>query len=169
MLRNITLAGPPPSSVRHLRRARFAAALSVLALLGACAAPVTRVTHVYEAPQASPARGVEYGTVQRIDVDETRQDVSGAGAVIGGVLGAVAGHGIGNGMGRAAATAIGAVGGAVLGNEVESNEAAARSGTHYRIFVRLDDGRERQFDRDELDGLRVGARVRVDGNMLEIS
>ena len=149
------------------RRAGLAAGLTAAALLGACATPVTSVTRVYGAPgQAESAAYAEFGTVRRIDVEETRQPVTGGGAALGALIGGVVGNDIGRGFGRAATTAIGAVGGALVGNEVEHNAADAHSGTRYRVVVRLDDGRIRRIDLAAPGGLYVGERVRVEGGML---
>ena len=154
-------------SATRIRRAGLAGSLVAVALLGACAAPVTRVTRIYGAPEAvAPVTYVEYGMVRRIDVVETRQAVGGGGAALGAVIGGVVGNQIGHGFGRGAATALGAVGGAVVGNEVERNEAAAHSGTRYHVVVRLDDGRSRRVDVPVLGGLHVGERVRLERGML---
>ena len=107
----------------------LAAGVAALAsLLSACAAPVTRTTHVYDAPEPAVAVGdVKYGTVRRIDVVETTEQPTGGGTVLGGLVGGVLGNQIGHGAGRAAATVLGAVGGGVIGNNLEQQQAAANS------------------------------------------
>jgi len=151
----------------RIRRAGLAAGLTAAALLGACATPVTSVTRVYGAPgEAATAAYAEYGTVRRIDVEETRQPVTGGGAALGALVGGVVGNDIGRGFGRAAATAIGAVGGALVGNGVEQNAAEVHSGTRYHVLVRLDGGGIRRVDLAAPGGLYVGERVRVEGGML---
>ena len=76
-------------------RPAFLAALgSAIAslLLSGCAEPVTRTTHVYEAPgypSRSPVMSTRFGTVERIDVIETEHCDSGGGAVLGALVGTV--------------------------------------------------------------------------------
>lgn len=155
-----------------VRPAFLAAVGSAVAglLLAGCAAPVTRTTHVYEAPgypPPPPVAATRYGTVERIDVIETRQGDSGGGAVLGALVGGVVGNQIGHGAGRAAATALGVFGGAVAGDHIERNEAAVNSGTVYRVYVDFDDGSRRQFDYRGLNGLRTGDRVRLHHGVLD--
>jgi outer membrane lipoprotein SlyB len=149
----------------------IAAALASATLLSACAAPVTHTTRIYESADSPAhlvpvARYVEYGTIRRIDVEETHQGVTGGGAVLGALVGGLLGNTIGRGGGRGAATALGAVGGGFLGNRIEHNEARSNSGTRYVVVVRLDNGSTRRFDIDHRDGFRVGERVRIDGGEL---
>lgn len=129
-------------------------------LLGACA-PVTRTTRVYEEPRRVSTPYIERGTVQRIEVVETHQNVGPGGAILGAVVGGVVGNQVGRGSGRAAATAIGAVGGAVVGNHIERREAAANSDTYYKVFVRLDNGQRRRFECNHIGNTQVGDRVRL--------
>ena len=105
----------------------------------------------------------DYGRVVAIDVVGAPGHTSGAGAVVGGIIGGVVGHQIGSGRGNDVATAAGAIGGAVAGNEVERR----RSGDEdYRVLVEFRDGRRAEFVQHDLNGIRVGDRVRVDGNRL---
>jgi outer membrane lipoprotein SlyB len=141
--------------------------LATALVLSACAVPVTRTTRVYDAPvtyAAVPA--MEYGTVRRIDVVETRLEPTGGGSVLGAVIGGVVGNQIGHGAGRAAATALGVFGGAVIGNNAEQQQAAANSSTVYHVVVGFDNGRTRSFDYHALDGLHTGERVRLEGGVL---
>ena len=162
-MKNPAHAFTPPRT----QRATIAAATLLAALtLAGCAVPVTRVTHIDEAPGRVAYRGVEYGTVRRIDLVETSEQPSGGGAVLGGLLGGVIGNQIGHGVGRGAATVLGAFGGAVLGNNIEQNQAAAGSRRHYHVEVQLDGGAIRGFDYDELNGLRRGDRVKLDHGVL---
>jgi outer membrane lipoprotein SlyB len=115
------------------------------------------------APAPGPVAYSDYGRVVAIDVvRDGGGHTSGAGAVLGGIAGGVLGHQIGNGRGNDAATVAGAVGGAVVGNEVERR----RGEEYYRVTVQFRDGREATFAQDSLNGLRVGDRVRIDGNRL---
>ncbi|HEX6707259.1 MAG TPA: glycine zipper 2TM domain-containing protein [Albitalea sp.] len=108
---------------------------------------------------------VQYGYVRNITQLETARRSSGAGALLGAVVGGVAGNQVGQGTGRAAATAIGAVGGAVIGNKIEEHNRG--STYYYQVDVRMDSGDFRTFDYADLNGLRVGDRVRVDGGQLQ--
>jgi outer membrane lipoprotein SlyB len=156
-------------SVRPAFLAALGSAIASL-LLSGCAEPVTRTTHVYEAPgypSRSPVMSTRFGTVERIDVIETEHGDSGGGAMLGALVGGVVGNQVGHGVGRAAATALGAFGGAVVGDHVERNDAAARSGTVYRVFVQFDDGGHRSFDYRSLNGLHTGERVRLQYGMLD--
>lgn len=65
------------------------------------------------------------------------------------------------------ATALGAFGGAVLGDKAEHDQAAANSGTVYRVTVQLDDGHTRRFDHGALNGLQAGERARLQGGQLD--
>ena len=103
----------------------------------------------------------DYGRVVAIDTVGRPGGTSGAGAVVGGIIGGVAGHQIGSGRGNDAATVAGAIGGAVVGNEMEKRRDGDE---HYRVTVQLRDGREATFAQESLNGIRVGDRVRIDGN-----
>ena len=103
------------------------------------------------------------GAISQIDpITETQ--ASGVGAVAGGVLGGVVGHQFGKGNGNKAMTVLGAVGGAVAGHQVE--KAANSKVVGYRVQVHLDNGETRTFEPAQLDGLKVGDRVRIDQGQL---
>jgi outer membrane lipoprotein SlyB len=85
------------------------------------------------------------------------------GTIAGGVLGGVLGNQVGGGSGRDLATIAGALGGAYAGNRVQNNMDKK---TVHRVSVRLDDGTTRSFDYADVPGLAVGARVRVENNVL---
>jgi outer membrane lipoprotein SlyB len=140
-------------------------AVALCGALAACAVPVTRTTRVYEEPRPAryappPPVAARYGTVERIEVEDTQVHDSGAGAVIGGLAGGVLGHQIGRGAGNAAATVLGVFGGAVVGDQVEKNQDAVQSGRRYRVIVRFDDGVHETFDYSEIRGLHAGERVK---------
>lgn len=105
----------------------------------------------------------ESARVVNIDVVKDSHRASGGGALLGGIAGGVLGHQIGSGRGNTAATVAGAVGGAVVGNEVEKRHGG---NDYYRVTVRFHDGREATFDRDDVNDIHVGDRVRVDGDRL---
>ena len=158
-----------------MRRISGIAALAAVALLGAaCASDPYYGTrygeprHVVSSgpayvPPSYAANGAysDFGRVVAIDVVRGRGSSSGAGAVVGGIIGGVLGHQIGSGRGNDAATVAGAIGGAVAGNEIEKRRDGEE---YYRITVQLRDGREATFAQDSLSGIRVGDRVRIDGN-----
>ncbi|QPF74975.1 glycine zipper 2TM domain-containing protein [Roseateles sp. DAIF2] len=158
------------------RTALLATAAAALAL-GGCAShhePRQNRAPVYEQggypPSGSyPGSGgpsqapVQYGHVRSIEQIEGGGS-SGGGALIGGVIGGALGNQVGKGSGRAAATVAGAVGGAVVGNEIERQ----RSGrTRYEVLVQLERrGAEQWFELGQLDGLKVGDRVRIENGRL---
>jgi outer membrane lipoprotein SlyB len=87
------------------------------------------------------------------------------GTVAGGVLGAVVGSQFGKGDGRTAAGVAGAVGGALLGREIQKRH---NQRTQYEVVVRMNDGQQRTVVYAEPPSLRVGDRVRVVGETLEL-
>lgn len=159
-------------SFDYLTATMAAVALGCLVLLSGCgpqngepvAATTPAKTTTAATPQPPPPPVVSFhlGEVRHIETLTERPKGSGVGAVAGGVLGGVVGHQVGDGNGQKAATVVGAVGGAVLGNKIERDRAEKVVG--YRIEVRLDNGDVRHFQRTQLDGLRVGNRVRIDGD-----
>lgn len=139
-----------------------------LALLSACA---SRPQQVSNAPVYSPSRGaqsaaVAYGVVRSIESVGTAGDQpQGGGAVVGGIIGAVVGRQFADSnSGKNVGTVAGAVGGALIGNEVEKN--ARRDQQAVRVNVQIDYGGVRSFDFKSIGDLRVGDRVRIEGNQL---
>lgn len=107
------------------------------------------------------------GTVEAVDLIETKGQGSGIGAVAGGLAGALLGNGIGQGNGRTAMTLIGAGGGAYAGNEIEKNTHKASS---YRIRVRLENGGLRTLYQRNPPAVAVGDRVKlVNGTVVQQS
>jgi len=137
---------------------RFAAALAAGALLAMAGCSTPPAYQVVEQPTA------RVGTVDSIQ-QEAVQDVPNAvgaigGALIGGGLGSL----IGGGTGQTVATVVGAIGGGFVGNE-----AAKRSQTMvWRIGVRYDDGSIASIQQTAPPNLRIGDRVRVTGNGIEL-
>lgn len=129
--------------------------------------PIPTYSAVGSAPYSStaPADAVQYGYVRNIQQLDTAHRSSGAGAILGAVVGGVLGNQVGSGTGKAAATAAGVVGGAMIGNKIEDSRNAPQ--TYYQVDVRLDNGDFRSFDYADLNGLRVGDRVRVQDNQLQ--
>ena len=146
-----------------LRSLAFTTALALgLAACGSDPVSTSEPRYVSSSSYLAPA-SVEYGRVVAIDVERGSGRTSGGGAVAGAIVGGVLGHQVGSGRGNDAATVAGAIGGAVVGNELEKRRSDAES---YRVTVRFRDGREATFTQDSPYGLRVGDRVRVDGNRL---
>lgn len=150
-------------------KSRYLAVAALALGATACASDPYYDDAYYSAPRYSSAPAYhgngaysDFGRVVAIDVVRGPEGRStGAGAVVGGLVGGVLGHQIGSGRGNDAATVAGAIGGAVVGNEIEKRRDAAE---HYRVIVQFRDGREATFVQDSLHGVRVGDRVRVDGN-----
>jgi outer membrane lipoprotein SlyB len=66
-------------------------------------------------------------------------------------------------------SAVGAIGGALVGGGFVGNEAAKRSQTMvWRIGVRYDDGSIASIQQTAPPNLRIGDRVRVTGNGIEL-
>lgn len=139
----------------------------------AVAASIALVTGVAEAQtyrNDSPSYpNREYAALGVVDSIET---VSGtnkgnrvAGAILGGVLGGVLGHQIGSGRGNDAATVVGALGGAAVGHEIGESKGTLDS---YRVSVRTDDAGVRVVEQPSLNGLRIGDRVRIDGDRVTL-
>lgn len=98
------------------------------------------------------------GTVESINLVESKGQGSGIGAVVGGVAGALLGNTMGQGNGRTAMTLVGAGGGAYAGNEIEKN---THKTSLYRIRVRLENGGLRTVYQRNPPVVAVGDRVKV--------
>ena len=155
-----------------MKAIRTLAGLAAVAALGGCASDPYYYNYGdsrYSEPRYAPAPAyygnvayTDYGRVVAIDVVRGSGGSSGAGAVVGGVVGGVLGHQIGSGRGNDAATVAGAIGGAVVGNNMERRSESE----FFRVTVELRDGRTASFAMDSLNGLRVGDRVRIEGDRL---
>ena len=108
---------------------------------------------------------VDCATVQAVNEVVVDGEGKVLGTVAGGVLGAVVGNQIGKGDGRTAARVVGAVGGALLGREIQRRN---NQRTQYEVVVRMSDGAQRSVVYAEAPTLRVGDRVRVVGDTLEL-
>lgn len=151
------------TSPRLSRVLPVAACAAAMALLSACGSP----------PPARPAErpmsvvvpaAIEFGQVQDITVIRQEARTSGGGAVLGAIVGGVLGNQVGGGTGKALATGAGVVGGAVVGNQIEKRNK--RDDEVFRVVVRFDNGAVRHYDYDNVDGLRVGDRVKLEGKQL---
>lgn len=159
-----------PQTTNNIRGRVAVSALAIAGVLAGCTtvsapAPVSTPAPVVSGSVAGDVRHdryAQYGYVSDINVVASERRASGAGALIGGALGAVLGNQIGGGSGRTAATVAGAVGGAVAGHQIEQSRSAP-AGAYYDVRVRMDNGDSRVITVADLGGLRVGERVRVEG------
>jgi len=140
-------------------------ALTLVMLAGCASRPQATSAPVYSSSRTAPA-AVSYGVVRAIEaVNAGGEQASGTGAVVGGVIGAVVGRQFADSnSGKNVGTVAGAVGGALIGNEVEKN--ARREQQTVRVNVQVDHGGMRSFEFKSVGDLRVGDRVRIDGNQL---
>lgn len=110
--------------------------------------------------------GVEFGRVHHIEALSGYRANSGGGALLGGIIGGLVGRQFGNSStGRAQGTFAGAVGGVLIGNEIErQNRGGGRDGL--LVVIALEQGGTREFAVPSVGDLRVGDRVRIEGNRL---
>jgi outer membrane lipoprotein SlyB len=108
---------------------------------------------------------VDCATVQAVNEVVVDGDGKVLGTVAGGVLGAVVGSQFGGGDGRKLAGVAGAVGGALLGREIQRRH---NQRTQYEVVVRQNDGQQRSVVYAEAPSFRVGDRVRIVGETLEL-
>ena len=146
----------------NTRLIRLSSVILCAGLLAACAnnprhAPVYEENSTWSGQRA----GMQYGVIRSIEDVSSRENTSGAGALIGGVVGAVVGRQIGSGSGRTAGTIVGAVGGAIAANEIERHNTQPAG--RYRVQVEIDGGQVRTFNLAQLGDLKPGDRVVVDG------
>jgi outer membrane lipoprotein SlyB len=117
---------------------------------------------VYQVTQPPPAPRV--GTVESIREQVEQAQPSGAGLVLGALAGGGLGSLVGAGTGRTVATVVGAVGGGYVGNQLEKSKTQVI----YQIGIRYDDGTWATMRQSAPAGLKVGDRVRVTDNGLEL-
>lgn len=122
------------------------------------------------APQPSynspppPAPVARSGIVESVRESVTQKDASGLGMVAGGLIGGGLGSLVGAGNGKTVATIVGAVGGGYVGNQVEKNQTQVS----YDVIVRYDDGSYGSIRQGSPTGLRVGDRVVVTSNSIQL-
>ena len=138
-----------------LARGRIALALLLAGLLAGCTtAPTYSVSQPYS--RDGVVESIRSQTVQKAD--------STAGAIVGALAGGALGNMVGGGTGRTVATVVGAVGGGYAGHEIAKNA----QDLVWIIDVRYDDGTVAQVQQKSAPGLRVGDRVRVTQNGIEL-
>lgn len=130
------------------------AALSLTALLAACAAP--------GGPQPGEME-IRRGVVEQISAVQIQSDHHpGVGAILGGAAGIGLGSLIGGGTGRDVAMVAGAIAGGLAGNEIQKKYDQPVAGQ--QVIVRLSNGVLISVTQPVNPALRQGQRVYVEGN-----
>lgn len=131
--------------------------LAATALLGGCA-------YTGQPEPSSSKAGVSYGVIDAIETSQDSGGIAGSGigvgTVVGGVVGGVLGRQVGSGSGQDIATVAGVVGGAVAGHEIDKR----RQQSTYKLRVRLDNGTHETVTQQDIGGMRVGDRVRIENH-----
>jgi outer membrane lipoprotein SlyB len=140
----------------HFARFRRAfAAIALIALAGCSQQPS------YQVVNAPVART---GTVESVREIVEQKDPSGLGMVAGGLIGGGLGSLVGGGTGRTVATVVGALGGGYVGNQLEKGQTQVS----YQIGVKYDDGSWVTIRQNSPTGLRIGDRVVVTDNGIQL-
>ncbi len=142
-----------------MRFNQFGRALALCIIL---AVPVLSGCETQPAFQVSqPASRI--GTVESIRSQTVENSNTAIGTIGGALVGGLLGNQIGSGRGRTAATVVGAAGGAYAGNRMTSGSSLV-----WIIGVRYDDGSLATIQQSASPGLRIGDRVRVTNNGIEL-
>ena len=134
---------------------RGLAAMALIAMAGCAQQPS------YQVINAPVART---GTVESVRDVVEQKDPSGLGMIAGGLIGGGLGSLVGGGTGRTVATVVGAVGGGYVGNQVEKGQTQVS----YQIGVKYDDGSWATIRQTSPTGLRIGDRVVVTDNSIQL-
>ena len=137
------------------RMGAIVTAAAVLTLAGCNTPPAYQVTN---------SEGGRVGTVEFIQQQQVQNMNNAVGAIGGALIGGGLGSLIGGGTGRTVATVVGAIGGGILGNEVANRDQT----TVWVIGVRYGDGSYATVQQTAAPGLRIGDRVRVTSNGMEL-
>jgi outer membrane lipoprotein SlyB len=116
----------------------------------------------YQVVQSPPP--VRVGTVESVREVVEQKEPGAAGLIIGGLIGGGLGSLVGSGTGRTVATVVGAAGGAYAGHQVEK----AQTQVTYQIGVKYDDGSWATIRQGAPTSLRIGDRVRVTEQGIEL-
>jgi len=135
-------------------RSLAAAACAALWLAGCATPPAFQVNQ----PTARD------GTVESIQTQTVQNTPNAVAAIGGALLGGLLGNQVGGGSGRTVATVVGAAGGAYVGNRA----ASGNTSLVWIIGVRYDDGSVASIQQTASPNLRIGDRVRVTSNGLEL-
>ena len=131
----------------------FCIALAVFLLAGCETQPAFQVSQ--------PSSRI--GTVESIRSQTVQKPNTALGTISGALVGGVLGNQIGSGRGRTAATVVGAAGGAYAGNRMTSGSSLV-----WIIGIRYDDGSLATVQQSASPNLRIGDRVRVTNNGIEL-
>ncbi len=134
---------------------RAFAAIALIALAGCSQQPSYQVVNT---PVART------GTVESVREIVEQKDPSGLGMVAGGLIGGGLGSLVGGGTGRTVATVVGALGGGYVGNQLEKGQTQVS----YQIGVKYDDGSWVTIRQNSPTGLRIGDRVVVSDNGIQL-
>lgn len=122
------------------------------------APPPPGSTDARRVSEAPPPVCRDCGVIEHVEAVQQKGEGTGLGAVGGAILGGVLGHQVGEGSGKQLARIGGAVLGGFAGNEVERR---ARTVSHYRITVRMEDGSRRVIEQQSEPAWRNGDPVRI--------
>lgn len=111
------------------------------------------------------ARCLNCGVIEAINLVEVKGEGSYLGKIAGGLAGIVIGNQIGEGNTKTVAQVAGAAGGAYVGNEIEKRVKTTK---HYEVVVRLENGGTQTLTYAAQPPFAVGAKVKVDGNVLTV-
>jgi outer membrane lipoprotein SlyB len=141
--------------LRFIRRRRIFAAAALVAAAGCSQQPT------YQVVNAPVART---GTVESVREVVEQKSASGLGMIAGGLIGGGLGSLVGGGTGRTVATVVGALGGGYVGNELEQKHTQVV----YEVGVKFDDGSWVNLRQTAPTGLRIGDRVAVTDNSIQL-
>lgn len=130
----------------------------------ACAALLLAGCNTPPAYQVTDTPGPRIGTVESVVQDSVQNVDNAVGAIGGALVGGGLGSLIGGGTGKTVATIVGAVGGGFVGNDLASKDRT----TVWRIGVRYDDGSYASIQQTAYPNLRVGDRVQVTNQGVEL-
>jgi len=103
------------------------------------------------------------GTVESIRSQTVQNNNATCGALGGALIGGILGNQVGQGSGRTAATVVGAAGGAYAGNRMASGSTLV-----WIVGIRYDDGSLATIQQTSSPAVRIGDRVRVSNNGMEL-
>ena len=103
------------------------------------------------------------GTVESIRSQTVQNNNATFCALGGALIGGILGNQVGQGSGRTAATVVGAAGGAYAGNRMASGSTLV-----WIVGIRYDDGSLATIQQTSSPAVRIGDRVRVSNNGMEL-
>lgn len=140
--------------LKHLGRACALSLCLALPMLSGC-----QTQPAFQVSQ--PASRV--GTVESIRSQTVQNSNQTLGTIGGALVGGILGNQVGQGSGRTAATVVGAAGGAYAGNRMTSGSSLV-----WIIGIRYDDGSLATIQQTSSPAVRIGDRVIVSNNGMEI-